>query len=666
MTGAVVDTTEKVPLSATRGQPTPGTLRRRILFSHLQLAGIGLLSLCAVLFVSIWQRNNIRTLVLEKGPAVAAALKVRSGIQHSISDLQGWVALNDAEFRKRRRRVWTERVEPATVLLKTLSRSWDNPGRVAVLNEGLRLAYELKISQWWVEDVAHTPGNRPAQITYQTLLKPMENTLFLSLKVLINEQEQSVLRGANPKLYLAMIRLREELMACADALDETLVNLHQKYPKEVFSRHFREVEEQSAFIRSRVSHLNPVQRDSLETILHEMTAYQKYAEKLFSIWEEGPLDIALRRMTTETIPLATRTMEIFDGLSNDLALQMRSEENRLRLISNAFAGFLALGIIVVAAVALVVSRRQAKRLVQPLTDLTAAATQLAEGKLSNLLAVDSDDELGQLTLSFNSMAVQIQKRTAQLDVRVKEAEKLNAEMMEVVADLRISNQELEAFTSTVSHDLRAPLRHISGFVAILQERKGLQLDDGARNYLMKISGSAEKLGTMIDDLLAFSRAGRTEVMMVSVDMNQLFREVRTEIDEIYRSPVIRWQIGELPPVRADVGTLRQVVVNLLDNAAKYSEKEDNPQIEISAQIDSGEAIFKIRDNGAGFDPAYTEKLFNVFQRLHRNDEFIGTGIGLASVRRIILRHGGWVKAESQLGQGACFSFSLPFKRGGTE
>ncbi len=661
MSGPEVNNTTGIAVSAPSGQPASGSLRRQILFSHLQLAGIGILSLCAVFFVSIWQRNNVRTLVLEKGPAVAAALKVRSGIQRSVSDLQGWVALNDAEFRKRRRKVWAERVEPAIVLLKTLSRSWDDPDRVAVFSQGQELAHALKISQWWVEDVAHTPGNNPVQITYRTLLEPMENSLSMSLKVLVDEQEPRMLRGVDPQLYLAMIKFREELAACADALDETLVNIHLAYPGQVFRQHFRNVEEQSAVIRARSRRLNRVQRESLENILHELSAYEKYAEKLFALRRDGPQDIARQRMTSETVPLATRTMALFDALSDDLALQMRREENRLRQISNAFAGFLALGILVVAALALVISRRQAGRLVQPLADLTRVSTQLAEGRLSELLPVNSADELGQLTRSFNAMAVQIQKRTVQLDARVREAEKLNAEMMEVMADLRISNQELEAFTSTVSHDLRAPLRHISGFVAVLQDREGVQLDNRARNDLAKISGAAEKLGKMIDDLLAFSRAGRTEVTMKSVNMNQLFAEVRAEIDEIYPVPAIRWQLGVLPEVKADAGTLRQVVVNLLDNAAKYSRKTAVPQIEISAQRGAGEIIFEIRDNGVGFDPVYTDKLFNVFQRLHRDDEFSGTGIGLASVQRIILRHGGWVKAESQPGQGACFRFALPYK-----
>ncbi len=273
----------------------------------------------------------------------------------------------------------------------------------------------------------------------------------------------------------------------------------------------------------------------------------------------------------------------------------------------------------------------------------------------------------------------IAQRTLELRQRVIEVEELNTAMLNLAEDLRRSNQQLElkseevnesnrdleSFAYSVSHDLRAPLRHISGFASVLQERTDARFDDTARQQLEKIMASAEKMGKMIDDLLSFSRAGRTELMLAPVDMNLLFQEARRDVDEDYRSPLIDWQIGSLPQVQGDVTTLRQVVINLLDNAAKYSAKEKEPRIEVDAHQLDGEIVFRIRDNGVGFDPAYAEKLFNVFQRLHRDDEFSGTGIGLASVRRIMLRHGGWVKGESVPGQGACFSFGLKAPQGET-
>jgi light-regulated signal transduction histidine kinase (bacteriophytochrome) len=203
-------------------------------------------------------------------------------------------------------------------------------------------------------------------------------------------------------------------------------------------------------------------------------------------------------------------------------------------------------------------------------------------------------------------------------------------------------------------------------VSVLRDKSAEQLDDNARRYLDKISDSAEKMGKMIDDLLSFSRVGRAEMMKVPIDMHQLVMEVRRDIDENYPQPPIDWRVGSLPRVKGDVTALRQVVVNLLDNAAKYSSQGENPRIEVMAERLDGGVVFSIRDNGVGFDPTYAEKLFKVFQRLHREDEFAGTGIGLASVRRIIQRHGGWVTGESEPGQGACFRFTLPEDSGGLQ
>ncbi|MCF6177932.1 MAG: ABC transporter substrate-binding protein [Geopsychrobacter sp.] len=277
-----------------------------------------------------------------------------------------------------------------------------------------------------------------------------------------------------------------------------------------------------------------------------------------------------------------------------------------------------------------------------------------------------------VTEAARNLEQTIGQRTEELRCRVVEVEKLNRAMQNLTEDLRISNQqyekksreasksnqEMEFFAYSVSHDLCAPLRHISSFAAILQERSSAQLDESAQGHLNKIAVAAQKIGQMIDDLLSFSRVGRVELLMASVDMNLLFQEVRNEIDFDYTAPAIHWKFSDLPQITGDVRALRQVVFNLLDNAAKYSSKKAQPCIEVSAQQDADEIVFYVRDNGVGFDPTYADKLFKVFQRLHRDEEFTGVGIGLASVRRILARHDGWVKAESEAGQGACFSFGL--------
>ena len=222
------------------------------------------------------------------------------------------------------------------------------------------------------------------------------------------------------------------------------------------------------------------------------------------------------------------------------------------------------------------------------------------------------------------------------------------------------NKELEAFSYSVSHDLRAPLRHISGFTELLQKSPGADLDRGRQRYLRLISESAVKMGELIDSLLVFSRMGRAEMLHTRVDLNAVVR--RRSATSCRPNPA-RPSSGSstrCPTVPGDPSMLQLVFTNLLSNAFKYSRTRQDATIEVGSQNGSSkEAVMFVQDNGVGFDMAYANRLFGVFQRLHRAEEFEGTGIGLANVQRIVSRHGGRVWAESELGKGATFYVALP-------
>ncbi len=235
---------------------------------------------------------------------------------------------------------------------------------------------------------------------------------------------------------------------------------------------------------------------------------------------------------------------------------------------------------------------------------------------------------------------------------------LNQELRHQVVELAAVNRELETFSYSVSHDLRAPLRAVDGFSRILETDHAPALDAEGHRLLGRVRDNVRRMGNLIDDLLRFSRLSRAALEVRPVDMNDLVRNVVADLtrDGASRAMV---SIGPLPPAPGDMGLLRQVWTNLVSNALKYSDPGADPRIEIQGLITGGGVEYSVRDNGVGFDMAYADKLFGVFQRLHRQDEFEGTGVGLAIVQRIVHRHGGTVRAESAPGQGATFSFLLP-------
>jgi PAS domain S-box-containing protein len=234
---------------------------------------------------------------------------------------------------------------------------------------------------------------------------------------------------------------------------------------------------------------------------------------------------------------------------------------------------------------------------------------------------------------------------------------LNSELRDKATQLEATNKELESFSYSVSHDLRAPLRAIDGFALMIEEDSGERLDAEGTRHLAVIRENSRKMGCLIDDLLVFSRLGRQPVANRDVNIESIVREVIEETVALGASP--KFEVGPLPPARGDRALLRQVWLNLIANAVKYSGKALEPSIQITGIRVGGENQYSVRDNGVGFDMAYADKLFGVFQRLHRADEFAGTGVGLAIVHRIVTRHGGRVWAEGKVNQGAVFSFALP-------
>jgi light-regulated signal transduction histidine kinase (bacteriophytochrome) len=240
----------------------------------------------------------------------------------------------------------------------------------------------------------------------------------------------------------------------------------------------------------------------------------------------------------------------------------------------------------------------------------------------------------------------------------RKVESLNQELLDHTNKVQAANKELETFAYSVSHDLRAPLRHVDGYVNLLME-EAPTLSDQNRRYMTKISDSARQMGLLIDNLLAFSGMGRATLQPAWVETDAVVAEAREELAPESKGRSIEWRIDPLPKVHVDRSLFKQVWMNLLGNALKYTRRTEQAVVAVHCKENADNYEFSVKDNGAGFDMQYVGKLFGIFQRLHQKDDFEGTGIGLANVRRIVSRHGGNTWAEGELGKGATFFFTLP-------
>jgi signal transduction histidine kinase len=323
-------------------------------------------------------------------------------------------------------------------------------------------------------------------------------------------------------------------------------------------------------------------------------------------------------------------------------------------------GFVLVVVVALLAAAWLISN---KLLLQPINAVISASARVAKGDLTARTGIQGSSEIHKLARNFDLMAESLAMRDAELKRAHHAILEMNAELERKVQartlELSNANQELEAFSYSVSHDLRAPLRHMDGFANLLLEDDSIQVNERALRFVTRITKSAKQMGVLIDELLDFSRMGRQAMLCEKLDTSALVQEVVQECMQDQPERAVQWKIHDLPQIMGDRAMMKQVWLNLVSNALKYSRGKDPAVIEIGLENREGEEIFYIRDNGAGFDMKYADKLFGVFQRLHRETEFEGTGIGLANIRRIIHRHGGRTWAEGEVDKGATFYFSFP-------
>jgi signal transduction histidine kinase len=397
---------------------------------------------------------------------------------------------------------------------------------------------------------------------------------------------------------------------------------------------------------------NPAQQEILRQLVREILAQAGSLEEVMK--QAAP---ASETGGTRELPTAAFSSEylreLFDSLeANERALFARrsaavrasARQTRLVLI---FAGVLSLAIL--GAGTYVIWREIKMR-----SEVEAGLNRAQE-----LLGGKYEEGRAELGQTLKNLHAQISARQAAEGEIRRLNENLEEQVKQRTAELEEANKHLEAFSYSVSHDLRAPLRHMDGFSRILQQEYGQQLPEEARHYLDRIRSAAKQMADLVEDLLALSRIDRQLPQPQRIFLASLVQEALAEVLPEAGSREIQWQIHPLPEAEVDAILFRQVLVNLFSNAIKFTRNQARPLIEIGSVEKNGETVVFVRDNGAGFDLRYADKLFGVFQRLHRQDEFEGTGIGLATVQRIIHKHGCRVWAESQPEQGATFYFTVP-------
>jgi signal transduction histidine kinase len=411
-----------------------------------------------------------------------------------------------------------------------------------------------------------------------------------------------------------------------------------------------------------VSELRPLVRDSPEQLDHVRAISAVVARHPLT-----PILEAVEESSAEPVPLPT----VADGraalatIRRELAAMRQLQDRRIAERSNRIRGvFFVLGV-GGAVFGLLFGGLGMKVFVSGIVR-RVDRLRIDAGRLLGAEPLDppqhAADELGDLTLSIHETSRLLRAREDEARQHVTILATVNHQLELRAAELAAVNEELEAFSYSVSHDLRAPLRHVTGFATLLQHAAAHRLEEKETRYLRTIVDAATRMGRLIDDLLAFSRMGRAPIERRGVSLDAVVAEALEQLPQPDAASPIEWNVHALPEVEGDPALLRQVFVNLLTNAIKYSSGRPRPAIEIGTQADTpGETVVYVRDNGVGFDMAYVHKLFGVFQRLHSSDVFEGTGIGLANVRRIVQRHGGRAWAEGAVDGGATFYFSLPLR-----
>ena len=614
----------------------PKSLQGKLLFSHLSVASLGFLALVIALLATSALRGTVVNLVTDTSPKAVTAAMAMSGVQRSMAALR--LSFVDETSRVNRRKAWTEEIWPSIFELVALAGEDDR----RKMSEMVAMLKELEVAQWWVEDAVASDGNVPANMTLDREVQPLYNHMISAIESA--QVDLGVRRSAAGAFGIDLSELKSDIQVSFFGMHDFVDSAEEWTERDVVKGLFN--------ARAIISTMPPIKdktefAQTLEWIRAEFPAYEHLIIRTLSERKADNWNIAYWTMKSEVIPVTKRVTQGLRLLSAKYSGEMKKEAESAASLSRFVTVLIFAMIVVMIALATVMSRRNAAKITKPVAALSSAAEEMAAGRVTGDIPVTDDNEIGRLTAVFNRMRASLTEKEADLKARADEMEK--------------ANKEMESFIYSVSHDLKVPMITIQGMAKLLERDLGETMSKDSRAYFKYIFDASAMMSDLLDDLLEISRVGRMDVNPEIVDMNELSENALAEAKALSKGRDFAFMAqADMPPVFANRKRVYQVFSNLTSNAIKFMPKDvAGPVVEIGYRPGpEGWWEFYVRDNGAGIDPKYQEKIFTLFTRLHGRD-VAGTGMGLAFVRKILENIGGKIRVESAHGEGAAFHFTLP-------
>jgi two-component system sensor kinase len=614
----------------------PASLPGKLLVSHLSVASLGFMALLIAFMGTNTLRGTVVHLVTDASPKAVAAVTAMSGVQRSMA----WLRLHSSQetYRAYRRKAWSDEIWPSISELVTLEVERDQPK----IREIVAMLKELEGAQWWVEDAVESDGNVPSNTTLDVEILPLYNFMIPSIDSALADLGGR--RSSTAALGAALAELKSDVQVSFFGMHDFVDSAEDWTERDILAALYK--------ARSIMSSISAVDgkgelAETLEQIKAEFASYDHLMMRAFSERKADKWNIARWTMENEVIPIKERVTQALRLLAMKYSAEMEKEAEYATSLSRFVTVLISAMIVVMIALATVMSRRNAAKITQPVTALSSAAVEMAAGGITGDIPVIADDEIGRLTGAFNKMRASLEEKEAALKARADEMEK--------------ASKEMESFLYSVSHDLKVPMITIQGMSKLLERDLGANVSKDSQTYFNYIFGASATMSELLDDLLEISRVGRMDINPDVVDMNELAKKALAEAKALAKGRDITFIAqADMPPVFANRKRVYQLFSNLTANAVKFMPTGvAEPAVEIGCRPGpEGWWEFYVRDNGAGIDQKYQEKIFTLFTRLHGRD-VEGTGMGLAFVRKILDNIGGTIRVESEPGKGAAFYFTLP-------